>query len=113
MSGPQKAASGVILAAPATRVAIPQERFPGLSPRAYCLTVEGDGLRPRFASGDVLVIDPDRAPVPGDFVVLIGPCHETRWGEWISSTETGIFHVVVGTTNRNERDDVRNTKQQG
>ncbi|HXU21537.1 MAG TPA: S24 family peptidase [Verrucomicrobiae bacterium] len=46
--------------------------MPGLGPRAYCLSVDGDGLRPRFAKGDVVIVDPDRMPQPGDMVVLYG-----------------------------------------
>jgi SOS-response transcriptional repressor LexA len=76
----------------AAKVAIPRERFPGLSQRAYCLVVGGDSLRPRFASGDVLVIDPDRIPKPGDFVVLYG---EVRVAEFTGGAP-GVFHVIVG-----------------
>ncbi len=53
-------------------VAIDKTCFPDLGPRAYCLTIDGDGLRPRFCSGDVVVIDPDRIPKQGDMVVLYG-----------------------------------------
>ena len=49
-----------------------RDRFPGLSPRAHCLVVDDDGMRPRFCSGHVPVIDPDRLPKQGDHVVIWG-----------------------------------------
>jgi phage repressor protein C with HTH and peptisase S24 domain len=41
-----------------------------LTAGAYCLVVDGDGLRPKFARGDIIVVDPDRIPKAGDMVVL-------------------------------------------
>jgi len=40
------------------------------SPNAYALRVEGDSMQPRFPTGTVLVVDPDVAPRPGDFVIV-------------------------------------------
>jgi phage repressor protein C with HTH and peptisase S24 domain len=48
---------------------------------------------PRFASGDILVIDPDRAPAPGDFVVVYGTAAIAPY----IAGEPGLFHVIVGT----------------
>lgn len=93
MSAPLKPAGAVIAIRPATRVPIPRGRFPGLSPRAYCLVVDGDSLRPRFASGDLIVIDPDRPPVPGDAVVIYG---KAEVGEF-AADRIGLMHVIVGT----------------
>lgn len=67
-------------------------RFPGLGPRSYGLVVDGDGLAPRFRSGDVVVVDPDRIPKEGDQVVLYG---EGRIAEFAG--EPGVFHVIAGT----------------
>lgn len=50
-------------------------------------------MRPRFASGDVLVIDPDRIPKQGDMVVLYGDGRITE-----CAGMPGLFHVIVGTT---------------
>ena len=78
----------------ATQVAVEKSRFPGLGPRAYCLTVDGDGLRPKFAKGDIIVVDPDRIPQPGDFVVLYGDATTAEFGE--QDGHSGLFHAIVG-----------------
>ncbi len=38
------------------------------SDKSYALQVVGDSMAPEFAPGDVVVIDPDLSPAPGDFV---------------------------------------------
>jgi len=40
-----------------------------LGPHAFALKVEGDSMRPDFNPGDIVVIDPDLPPRPGDIVV--------------------------------------------
>jgi len=40
-----------------------------LSPYAFALQVEGDSMRPDYAPGDIVVVNPDLAPRPGDVVV--------------------------------------------
>lgn len=37
----------------------------------YWLTVKGDSMLPRFHEGDLILIDPDRQPSVGDFVIAI------------------------------------------
>lgn len=39
-----------------------------LSPSAFALTIRGDSMLPEFNPGDRVIIDPDVAPHPGDFV---------------------------------------------
>ena len=78
----------------ASGVAVEKSRFPGLGPRAYCLTVDGDGLRPKFAKGDIVVVDPDRVPQPGDFVVLYGDARAAPFEE--HDGHPGLFHAIVG-----------------
>ena len=78
----------------ATQVAVEKSRFPGLGPRAYCLLVDGDGLRPKFTKGDVVVVDPDRIPKPGDFVVLYGDAKIAEFAEHDGTP--GLFHAIVG-----------------
>ena len=40
-----------------------------ISPKAFAVRLEGDSMLPEFAAGDIVVIDPEIAPTPGDFVV--------------------------------------------
>ncbi len=40
------------------------------SPRLFALRVQGDSMEPEFTDGDIIVVDPDRAPQPGDFVLV-------------------------------------------
>jgi len=40
-----------------------------LSPKAFALVVRGESMDPEFRDGDKIIIDPDVAPQPGDFVV--------------------------------------------
>lgn len=40
-----------------------------LSRSSFALTIEGDSMLDLFQPGDVIVIDPEISPVPGDFVV--------------------------------------------
>lgn len=41
----------------------------GCSERTFGLRIEGNSMEPRFREGDVVIIDPELAPQPGDFVV--------------------------------------------
>jgi len=38
--------------------------------RCFALKVRGDSMEPEFREGDVIVVDPDRQPQAGDFVVV-------------------------------------------
>ena len=37
--------------------------------RAFALRVNGDSMMPEIQQGDVVIVDPDMSPRPGDFVV--------------------------------------------
>jgi len=39
------------------------------SPRLFALRVRGDSMEPEFTEGDIIVVDPDRDPVSGSFVL--------------------------------------------
>jgi SOS-response transcriptional repressor LexA len=43
----------------------------GVSPRAFFLQLEGDAMAPEFREGDRVLLDPDRAPQPGDHVAAL------------------------------------------
>jgi SOS-response transcriptional repressor LexA len=44
-------------------------RLPQLSERAFALVVEGESMIDVFYPGDIVIVDPDVAPRPGDYVV--------------------------------------------
>lgn len=44
-------------------------RPPGAGPRTYALKVEGESNDPRIRNGEVVIVDPDRPPDPGKYVV--------------------------------------------
>jgi SOS-response transcriptional repressor LexA len=39
------------------------------SERTFALRIKGDSMEPRFSEGDVIIVDPDLRPHPGDYVV--------------------------------------------
>lgn len=41
------------------------------SENAFALKIEGDSMEPEFSPGDVIVIDPEIQPAPGEFVVAM------------------------------------------
>ncbi|MGH8568864.1 MAG: LexA family protein, partial [Gammaproteobacteria bacterium] len=43
--------------------------LPELSDRAFALVVEGESMIDEFYPGDIVIVDPDIAPRPGDYVV--------------------------------------------
>ena len=44
-------------------------RLPQLSERAFALVVEGESMIGEFYPGDIVIVDPEVAPRPGDYVV--------------------------------------------
>ena len=47
-----------------------------LGSMAFALSVRGDSMAPEILEGDVVVIDPDVDPLPGDYVVAKNGSHE-------------------------------------
>ncbi|GAA4493592.1 hypothetical protein GCM10023095_04100 [Pseudaeromonas paramecii] len=47
-----------------------------LGSRAFALRVKGDSMAPDIIEGDVVVVDPDVSPQPGDIVVAKNGSHE-------------------------------------
>ncbi|MGH8520775.1 MAG: LexA family protein [Gammaproteobacteria bacterium] len=41
-----------------------------LSERAFALNIQGDSMREEFLAGDIVILDPEVAPRPGDFVAV-------------------------------------------
>lgn len=44
-----------------------------LSNKAFAIEIVGDSMEPEFKEGDVVIIDPDIQPTPGEFIVAIIP----------------------------------------
>lgn len=44
-------------------------RLPELSDRAFALLIEGESMSDEFYPGDIVIVDPDVTPRPGDYVV--------------------------------------------
>lgn len=53
-----------------------------LGSMAFALEVRGDSMAPEILEGDVVVIDPDVDPLPGDYVVAKNGSHEATLKQW-------------------------------
>lgn len=49
------------------------------SENTFALEIEGDSMEPEFKAGDVVVIDPEVDPAPGEFVVAANGDHEATF----------------------------------
>jgi SOS-response transcriptional repressor LexA len=50
-------------------IGIDQELAKVASPHAFALEIKGDSMAPLFKPGDIVIIDPDVKPKPGEYVV--------------------------------------------
>ncbi len=48
----------------------------------FALEIDGDSMEPEFKSGDVIVVDPDIEPYPGEFVVAANGDHEATFKKY-------------------------------
>ncbi len=48
-----------------------------VSDDAFAIHVQGDAMAPRFAEDTLLIIEPQRAPINKDFIVVVPPEHST------------------------------------
>lgn len=46
------------------------------------LRIKGDSMEPEFREGDVIIVDPAIAPLPGDFVVVRNGSHEATFKKY-------------------------------
>ena len=68
------------LSGPGDRVAI----VGTFGPRTFALPVCDDSMDPVFREGDTIIVDPDREPKGGDYVIVIGkPSAETTFKQLI------------------------------
>lgn len=40
-----------------------------MSEFTFALRIEGDSMEPDFKEGDIIIVDPELEPIPGEFVV--------------------------------------------
>ncbi|MDE9479554.1 helix-turn-helix domain-containing protein [Xenorhabdus bovienii] len=52
------------------------------SERAFALRIDGDSMEPDFKAGDIVVIDPEVTPNPGEFVVAVSYERETTFKKY-------------------------------
>ena len=45
----------------------------------FALRIDGDSMEPEFRAGDIVIIDPDLCPMPGEFVVAKNNGHEATF----------------------------------
>ena len=50
--------------------------------RTFAVEIQGDSMLPEFFEGDVVMIDPDEPPHPGDFVVAKNGDHEATFKKY-------------------------------
>ncbi|BET97762.1 LexA family protein [Xenorhabdus taiwanensis] len=69
---------------------------------AFALRIDGDSMEPEFKAGDIVVIDPELAPNPGEFVVAANCEHEATFKKYrptIISID-GVRHFELIPLNR-------------
>lgn len=49
---------------------------------AFALKIVGDSMEPDFKAGDVIIVDPDIEPTPGEFVVAANGDHEATFKKY-------------------------------
>lgn len=52
------------------------------SDNTFALKIEGDSMEPDFKAGDVIVVDPEIEPMPGEFVVAKNGEHEATFKKY-------------------------------
>ncbi|EKD1774709.1 TPA: S24 family peptidase [Klebsiella pneumoniae] len=48
----------------------------------FALRIDGDSMQPEFKEGDIVIIDPDLYPAPGEFVVAKNNGHEATFKKY-------------------------------
>lgn len=52
------------------------------SEHTFALRIDGDSMEPDFKEGDVIIVDPEIEPVPGEFVVAKNGDHEATFKKY-------------------------------
>jgi transcriptional regulator with XRE-family HTH domain len=70
-------------------------------PRAYAFDLPNDSCSPEYPKGSLWVVDPDKSPSPGEFVLALHACGKPVFGEYREeATAAGTVTVVVPTNPR-------------
>jgi transcriptional regulator with XRE-family HTH domain len=70
-------------------------------PRAYAFDLPNDSCSPEFPKGALWVVDPDKLPMPGDYVLALHAGGRPVFGEYREeATAAGIVTVVAPTNGR-------------
>lgn len=64
------------------------------SEHAFALKIIGDSMEPEFKAGDIIVIDPEIEPMPGEFVVAKNGEHEATFKKYRPLPVGGHFELV-------------------
>ncbi|MFM4937784.1 LexA family protein [Aeromonas enteropelogenes] len=69
-----------------------------IGPCGFGLWLRGDSMLPQFKEGDLIIVDPDEAPQPGDFVVAKNGSDEATFKKYrprgIDETGQEVFELV-------------------
>lgn len=67
------------------------------SQHTFALRITGDSMEPDFKAGDVIIIDPEVEPSPGEFVVAKNGEHEATFKKYRPTTLTadGVQHFEL------------------
>ncbi len=64
----------------------------------FGLWLRGDSMLPQFKEGDLIIVDPDEAPQPGDFVVVKNGSNEATFKKYrprgIDENGQEVFELV-------------------
>ncbi|QHM71561.1 LexA family protein [Mixta intestinalis] len=53
-----------------------------MSEHSFALRIRGDSMEPEFREGDIVIIDAEIYPTPGEFVVARNGCHEATFKKY-------------------------------
>jgi SOS-response transcriptional repressor LexA len=69
-----------------------------LSGSAFAMFVRGDSMEPEFREGDMIIVDPEVEPRPGDFVVAVNGTGEATFKRYrvkgINDAGQNVFELV-------------------
>jgi len=69
-----------------------------LSPSAFAMFIRGDSMLPEYKEGDMIVVDPEVAPRPGDFVVAVNGSGEATFKRYrqrgMNEAGQDVFELV-------------------